>query len=1311
MPASRVQQLIWSRALRNRRSAAWNVAVRFTLRGDLRIAAFRAAVAALVATNEILRTSFLERDGVLSQVIHATTTVPVSVIDLSLLSESEKEKYLEDRSLAEARRPFDLTAAPLMRVTLVRLDMREHVLLLTLHHAICDGWSIGLLSDALMQSYEDELSGHRSSSDGEKLQYADFCVWQDERHATPEYQEHAAYWGDYLSGTDAVDFTANSGSASAGAAIASVVLPGSLTDRISALARQRGVTFAQVVASAFGVLRSFQTKKSTVVFGAPVPGRDAPEMESIIGPFVNYLPVRLECAPSTKVSELLKATSAMFADWLSHSEYRYADILKQFDADRVPFDALLISQQDFVHTVDRGGVQLSALPSVSPGALYGLTFFLVAREDGWRASCEVDTAKYSVAQAQSFIGLYQQILEAFAQDSEQTIEQVIAQLTSPAEHTAHALDETTPPPSLVDFPASEAQARYYLLDRSDPGKSTFHLRIRMAVDSPFQVDLISEAFDLLIRRHEILRTTFVMVDEKLRQRVHEPTLAPSFESLDLSGLNLAEQDEKIRIALLREDDWHFDLGNGPLVRVFVANRGNDQWVLSITLAHLIVDGWSGGVLQREFQELYAGLLRGEHHELPPLPLQYGDYAVSEEQWLQTANVGDRVQFWREHLDGKLAALDLPTDVGLPQTSKANGAVELAPLDASVGASVRQLARDLETTPFVVYGAVFQALLFRYSRETDITFSTPLASRNDETENVIGPFSTPVPLRSKVQPDWSLRQYIQALHNTAMDTFDNPLPFDRYADLIALSTVRGRHALNQLCFFYQKAFVESSEIDGLRFTALPTSVTGAGFEWQLAIIERRNDLITAEFQFDADQYSRATIQSVLRHYERLLSEAMFHLDAPVINIAFATSEELSAATSHPDTLPPVSKRAVGIDNPRKPEAATTASALPEVFPRNEAEKKMAALWERAFRRKPISVHANFFDLGGHSLTLARLQSYCQQQLGKRIYAADLFAAPTIATLTARLETAAADVAFNPRLIPLQPAGSQPPLYLISQSMIFRRVAECLGPDQPVFSVQIEDEDLKGSETFEDFARFYVKIIREARPHGPYRVGGWCAAGWVAYEIAQQLRAAGERVEMLLVVDAWAPGYWRDLPPLRKLVAKTSYYWSRFGFHRRTFAALSSRERKDFIQQRTRLWKAAITRQMGSIPFLRRSPQTATESDTTLVDQVQYAASLKYHARPWPGRALLFCSSEQPFGKFLPRDMGWSRLLTENTAVTILPGDHHKIFEDPGAGIVAATVKSALTGESAPVTAAAKASTSQASEDEDQDGKRSCALAGF
>ncbi len=1326
MPVSRAQQLIWLRSRHNQNAAAWNVAVRFMLNGDLRPSVFRAAVARVVSANEILRTSFTEHDGVVSQVIPSSVVVPVSILDLSLLSADEQQRVLDERSRAEARRPFSLIAAPLLRVRLIRLEPQAHVLLLTLHHAITDGWSIGLISDALMQAYEDELAADPHTPDL-GLQYADYCVWQSERRESSDYQQHASFWTSYLAGIPKAASPAATPSSSE-AAITSVVLPVSLTDRIAALARQRGVTFSQVAASAFAVLRASQTNQATVIFGAPVPGRDSTELESIIGPFVNYLPVRAECAPDTQLSELLKSTSAMFAEWISHSEYRYADILRALhrETDLLdPFDALFISQRDFVRTVERGGLTLSALPSVSPGALYGMTFFLVERADGWRASCEVDTAQYSVDQAKRLLENYQQILTAFAETPDHTIGSVIAQLQQSASADpalalvgpAFAATAGDQPASFVDFPASEAQARYYLLDHSDPGKSTFHLRIRLTVDGPLQLNLVTETLNILIHRHEILRTTFVMLDEKLCQRVHEPTLAPSFESSDLSSLTATDREEHLRLALLREDDWHFDFGTGPLFRVFAADLGQGQWILAFTLAHLLVDGWSCSILQNEFQKIYTSLLHSARPEVPELTVQYADYAVSEEQWLQSAEVERRVDFWRERLSGKLAALDLPADIATDRTSKSNGAFACATMDASLAASVRSLARDLETTPFVIYAAVFQALLHRYSAETDIIFSTPLASRTDETENVMGPFSIPVLLRTQLNPHWSLRQYIQALHHIAMDSFDKPLPFEKYADSIALSIVRGRHALNQICFFYQKAFVEASELNGMRFTPFPTAVTGAAFDWQLAIIERQHGIITAECQYDADLYSSETMQLAVRHYERLLSETLFHLDAPISEISFATPEELDAAATHPHVLLPISKRCLGIDKPRRVDPsvqdAHDEEQMAAVLPRNEEESVMAILWQRAFRRSPISTHANFFDLGGHSLTLARLQALCQKELGRRIHASDLFAAPTIVSLTARLNgTATTAAPINPRLIPLQATGTQPPLFLISQSMVFRRVAECLGADQPVFTVQIEDGDLKGSESFEQFARFYVNIIREAQPHGPYRLGGWCAAAWVAYEVAQQLRALGETVEMLLIVDAWAPGYWRDLPIGRKLIAKTNYRWARLQWQRRVLTALPFREQAVFLRERARLCKAAIVRQMGSVPLLRRFiRQVVADSEITLVDQVQFAASLKYQARPWPGNAVLFRSAEQPAGKFLPDDMGWAQVLTEPSAITFLPGDHRRIFEDPGAQTIARSVKAFLSGnpgnESHPANPADEKSNPVPAEVQN----RSCALIGF
>ena len=911
-----------------------------------------------------------------------------------------------------------------------------------------------------------------------------------------------------------------------------------------------------------------------------------------------------------------------------------------------------------------------------------MTFFLVEREDGWRASCEVDTSRHSEQFAREVIDQFAAILGEFTRDSNQTVEAAVRRVIAlgpVASEQPEAVQSKTDLPvsetpavalgrkgadSYVEFPASEAQTRYWLLDQSHAGKSTFHLRIRLSIEGEVDVTCLNRALEELVGRHESLRTTFVMREDGLRQRVHEPTLPFSFEHVVVRRSSPVS-NSPIEEILGQEDAWQFNLEAGPLLRVLLAELGAGKWILAITMAHLVADGWSCGVLQRELLDLYSAYVGGTAPGLQPIEVQYGDYAVNEQAWLRSAEAERRMEFWRKQLDGTLPSLDLPVEHPESQTTKSRGEVEVLAFDKSSAAAVRLLARRMDTTPFVIYGAIFEALIFRYSGGKDLVFSTPLASRTEETGSTIGPLSVPILLRSRIEEDWSIREYIAALHEVAMDTFDNALPFEKYVESVALTNLRGRHALNQLCFFYQKAFVDTADVAGLRLAPLPTSVTGAGFEWQLAVIER-TDGVVAELQYDADLYSRASIQIALRHYERLLAQCVESLDLPVKAFSLATEEELQTAERSETDLLPISRRALGLLN------VAVATEVPVLEPREDVraetaqDMRMASVWEKVFRRTGLSIHANFFDMGGHSLTLARLQALIQKEYGIRIGAADIFVAPTIALLAARVAgTKSANL--HPRLIPIRTEGTQPPLFLISQSMVFRRMAERLGPDQPVFTIQMEEEDLQQLGTrpsFEQVAKFYVDIIREVQPHGPYRIGGWCMSGWIAYEIAQQIRALGEEIELLLVVDAWAPGYWRDMFVGRRFLAASNFYVSRIRLHASSLARMSVKDRFGFLKERFRLWRSAAARQLASgLSSAGVSVEVKMEEQTTYVDQVVFAASRRYSAKPWPGPILLFRSAEQPTGKFLAPDMGWGELVHPKVTIMTLPGDHRAIFDDP------------------------------------------------
>jgi thioesterase domain-containing protein/non-ribosomal peptide synthetase component F len=1292
MPASVAQQRIWSSCAQH--GAAWNVAVRFLLRGTLSLTAFQQAVQALTANNEILRTSFSFEGSTLDQVIHPSVDVPVAVFNLTNLSGEERDRELDRISKQEARRKFHPEVAPLFHVGVVQTGESEHVLLLTLHHLICDGWSIGILSQELMTAYGHNILDS-PAEETERLQYADYAVWHDELRRSAEYRNHEQFWRQYLlsdqgdhSGPPHLPKLADGDQPES--LIVSSLLPVSLTNTVRMLARQKGTTFFHVVLSAFGMLQASENASGISTVGIPVSGRPSAELETVVGPFVNYLPFRTKMSSGQTVGEFIQATAAEFTDLMSHSDYRFEDMVGFSGDNRQLFDSAFICQKDFVKPMNVGGLELTALPSVSPGALLGKTVFLVEREEGWRASCEVDTGRYSESDAKRYLSSFEQILSLVAEDSEQTIAKIMgntaaaaksetAEVKAPEGMSNSPVSESEPfATSSLEFPASEAQTRYWLLDQSQAGKSAFHLRIRLMVEGDLDVTCLVRSIEHLVRRHESLRTTFVMREDGLRQRVHDPAMPFSFQSVANLAAAGTEPDQRVAQLLAVEDTWEFDFEAGPLLRVLLIEVEKGRWILSISMAHLIGDGWSCGVFQRELQEAYRAFRANESPNLQEISVQYGDYAVHEESWLRSAEAEKRVAFWRGQLDGKLAILDLPVDIEVTQTSKSKGGIETAEIDSSVAAAVRILARKLDTTPFIVYGALFQALLLRYSGQTDIVFSTPLASRTEETEAAIGPFSMPILLRSKTQVDWSGRQFIEGLRNVAMDTFDNALPFEKYADLVALHANKGRHALNQICFFYQKAFVDVAHVAGLQLSPLPTTVTGAGFQWQLAVIER-SDRVVAELQYDADVFSRQSIRLALAHYQKLAAECVEAPNAPVKSLQIVSAEEVQAAEQGVPMLP-ISRRALGIEMPG-PVAENQASEAEHVLAETDEEIRMARLWERVFRRKDISIHANFFDLGGHSLMLARLQALAQKEYGVRIGAADIFVAPTISLLASRLNGRDLNGTLHPRLIPIRSEGSQTPLYLISQSMVFRRMAERLGVDQPVFTIQMEDNDLRQIGTdasFEQIASFYVNIIREVRPHGPYRIGGWCLSGWIAYEVAQQLRGLGETVEMLLVVDAWAPGYWRDMAGRKRLLAKSSYYWSRLRLHVRSLSHMTPGQRLKFLAERFRLWRAALARQVSSgLSAAGVAMDVKMEEQTTFADQVVFAASRKYKAREWEGNVLFFRSSEQPTGKYLAHDMGWSELVKSGAEITTLPGDHRQIFDDPGAKILAGEITALLS----------------------------------
>ena len=1263
MPASAAQQYIVRHA--GEKPAAWNVAVRFRLTGPLQVAHLQEAINRVVNQHEILRTCFTESGSEVRQRIADACLVPIAFFDVST-SGANSTQEVDRISREEAHSTFDLGSLPLLRAALIKTAPDDHILLLTAHHAVCDGWSVGILASGIMRAYSDVCAGVAFTPDDSELQYADYAVAQQSYAARPEYRAHADFWKrEVVKLAASATITKTSGTGLE-AEIHSRLLPLDLTRPVEALARREDLTFFEVVLSAFALSRMQATQQPQATLATPLSGRNSPETESMMGSFVNYLPLRLAGLPGLSLREFRHLASEYIHELQAHADYRTEELLASNSETLAPvFEHVFICQRDFVAIVEGGGVRLTPIPSVSPGALHAMTFFLVERADGWRASCEIDRSVYSPNDAEAAIDAFEQVLHTFIEQPDASIAAVLGSI---AEQPA-----APPPSTIIELPASEAQQRYWMLEQVQPDKGTLNLRIRLHIRGDFDPRTAKRALQRLVDRHEALRTTLFMDGDTLSQRVHPVGAQLNFETRDLRAHALDMDDLSLAAKLLPSDTWNFTSDQESWLHALVILLSDTDVILALTLSHTIADGWSCGILLREFYSAYESLSRGELPQFEPLALQYGDVALHEQEWLQSSAMEERLSWWRNNLPQRLPPVAIPAD--RKHSGPSESGIAVFALDPMLAAAVRQFAQDNGVTLFSLYGAALLGLLARYTRQQDLSLITPFANRSAETERIIGPFATPILIYTPAPTGVSFHALLDRFQHQAMTAFENALPLERCVESTSLQSRLGRHAANQISFFYQTAFVSSAKTGAFTATPMPTTPAGAAFEWQFAVIDYGTEL-RIEFQYDANLWSAASIRLCAEHYERFLSEAIFHPDKGIATFDITTEEERSLANT-PESLLPISRRALNLSIPST-EAPPEHAATPYAAPRTDLERTITSIWQKVFRSETIGVNDDFFDLGGHSLILARIQAQLKTATGYRILAADIFAAPTIAKLAERLRSGA-DRPRQTRIFPLHSAGNQPPLFLISQSMVFRRMVQWLHPDQPVYTVLIQDEDLRNRPraTFEDIASYYASLIRAARPNGPYRVGGWCVSSWLAYEVARQLQDAGEEVDLLLLVDGWVPGYWRSMGRIKHIAAKSNYYFARAVRHTRMLAAASAPQRLAFLGEKWDIMRTAVSRRIATLLYsMGLKVEVRIEEQLTLVDQIIYAASRRYTPQPRDFPVLLFRSEEQPQGMLLPLDLGWSQLLQRRINPITLPGDHQEIFEDPGAQILAQEISDFL-----------------------------------
>jgi amino acid adenylation domain-containing protein len=419
LPLSFAQQRLWFLDQLEPGSSAYNVSQAVRLNGHFDVDAMEQTLTEIARRHEILRTTFPISNGQPVQVISPTQPVKLEVIDLRHLPKSERDAESHRLAVEEARRPFDLTAGPLMRVTLLRLDEEDHAVLFTMHHIVTDGWSMGVLVREVATLYEAYSRGESSPLTELPIQYADYAKWQRERLQTDILNEQLTYWKQQLDGVPAVlelptDFPRPPVQTSRGAHH-SFFLPHDLTEAIESLSQSEGATPYMTLLAAFQSLLSRYAGQTDICVGSVIAGRTLLEVEELIGLFVNTLVLRTDCSGDPTFRELLSRVRTTALGAQAHQDVPFEKLVEELQPDRELSRHPIFQVLFALHNAPEGALQLSGL-ALSPmtvensRAQFDLSLELWVSANGLIGSLEYNTDLFAEATVARLANHYETLL-------------------------------------------------------------------------------------------------------------------------------------------------------------------------------------------------------------------------------------------------------------------------------------------------------------------------------------------------------------------------------------------------------------------------------------------------------------------------------------------------------------------------------------------------------------------------------------------------------------------------------------------------------------------------------------------------------------------------------------------------------------------------------------------------------------------------------------------------------------------------------------------------------------------------------------
>jgi amino acid adenylation domain-containing protein len=1283
------QRRVWLHASQQPDVPIYNEPFTIHRYGSFDLGILEASINEILRRHESLRTGF-SPEG--EEVIQATARVTLPLVDLSGLPETEREAEALRIATEDAQKPIPLHTVPLFRARVVRMKADEHRLYITLHHIIFDGVSIArIFAPELTAIYASLEAGTPSPLPLPALQYGDYAIWRERHVDSPEVKQHLAYWLEHLSGELPVlhlptDRTRSAITSYRGS-MECFQVPAELVEGVRGLSRLQGATPYMILLAAFKVLLFRYSGQNDIVVGSATDARRRPELEHVMGYFLDTFAIRSRPAAELRFTEFLAQIRDSVLGGLSAADVPFDHVVKAInprrDAGQHPiFQSFFTIRPPMPPLPD--GWDLTQTDVTVGTSKFDLYLELGERPDRMEGRFFFSTDIWDRSTIKRMAANWLVLLQSICRNPESTLRDLqiltaeeMANLVGAGgwNDTATAFPQATlntlfedqvrrSPSVLAAVFGNESWTYEQLNSRADAIASM--LRAAAVTRGSIVAILLDRSLDMLAGLIAVLKTgaAYLPLDLQMPRERIALCIADAQPSAILTQRSLSGQIESKACSIVlvdgnRENESSLAMNPTPARPTPIAGDLEDT-------AYLIYTSGTTGepkgveISQRSLVNLLAAMQTApgfgpEDVLLAVTPISFDIAAL--ELFLPLICGGQVVIASREeaHDPYPLASAISRSRCTVMQATPATWrTLLLSGWESALLHSTDNQSIKLR----VLCGG--EAL----PRE----LSSRLLATGAELWNMYGPTETTI---------WSMVHHVET--GTGLET--GPISVGRpiaNTQAYILDAQRQQLPIGVPGELYlggvglAKGYRGQPELTADRFIAVESAGGARLYRTGDVAVRRADGTIEVLGRKDNQVKVRgnrieleAVESAILRHPQVAAAAAQawpevtgeLRLSAYVViaggnsPLTLADMREFLGKSlqdymipSDLIVLPELPLTAHGkVDRARLP-APSVREDLPQNAELHSSEEvRLAAIWAELLGQKHVRSDDNFFDLGGHSLLVAALQQRIAKEFGRRISIVELFQGPTVRQQAELMRGYVSDLpALPPGVHALQPYGTRNSIFWVHY--LNMRLSEEFGKDQPFLSVGLTEEDVASlgeAPNVKSIAyRFLLKILA-VQPQGPYTVGGLCLGGILAYEVAFQLQAAGHEVSILVMLDAPNPSYLGSRDSLSWKFSYICYCLKR---------AWRLGMRTSWVYFREHLAKhprrTAIT----------RTPQLATRAAQEMIE----AAVSEYHPDRYNGDVLLVLASERPpHMDFLP---GWQAVISHNLHVRYVDG-HHRDLLDP------------------------------------------------